>query len=436
MASKVLLIGSGAREHCIAEALYRSKDAQIFSIISNKNPGLISLSKKFVEGDICDLKFVCNYAEGIKPDFAIIGPEAPLENGLANALWDMGIPCIGPKKSLARIETSKGYCRELMRKYDIEGLPDFKVFKSMSGLQEYMNTLPGVVVKPDGLTGGKGVWVEGDHFEDMAESLEYCQTWLQKGDSVVIEEKLEGEEFSQFYFSDGTDISPMPIAQDHKRAFEGDQGPNTGGMGSYSDANHLLPFITQKDVDDATTMTHKVIKALKDDNGQGYVGIIYGGYIKTKTGVKLIEYNARFGDPEVMNVLPLLKTDFVEICKSMIAGTLGKMNIEFEKSATVCKYVVPEGYPMRPVKNRKILVHNINKGIRLYYASVSSENGHLILKGSRAMAFVGVAKTIEEAEKLAQKGVDSVEGPIFFRRDIGTRDLIKKRIDHMKEILG
>lgn len=434
MPNKILLIGSGAREHCIADALQNSK-VEIYSIISNMNPGILDLSKEYVKGDICDPNFVLEFARKVKPDLAIVGPEAPLEAGVSDALWGAGIPCVGPKKILARIETSKGFCRQLMEEYDIDGLPDFKYFENMNGLQEYMNTLPGVVVKPDGLTGGKGVWVEGDHFEDISESMDYAQTWFEKGESVVVEEKLEGEEFSQFYFTDGKSVVGMPIAQDHKRALEDDKGPNTGGMGSYSDANHLLPFITEDDVKQATDMTKQVIKALKDKTGEDYKGIIYGGFIKTKKGVKLIEYNARFGDPEVMNVLPILKSDLYGIFDSIVKGKLSQQTVEFEKSATVCKYVVPEGYPTSPVKNKAIVQHDTRSKPKVFYASVDKVHGSLILKGSRALAFVGIAGTIDSAEKIAQEGVESIEGPVFYRKDIGTDALIKKRIDHMKSIL-
>lgn len=432
---KILIIGSGAREHCIAKVLSRSSDLEIYAILNSLNPGILKLVKGHINSDICNPSAVADYAQKVNPDLAVVGPEAPLGSGVSDALLKIGIPCIGPKRCLARIETSKGYCRQIMAKHNIPGLPEFKVFESMSGVQDFMNTLPGVVVKPDGLTGGKGVWVEGDHFEDISESMDYAQTYFDKGEKVVIEEKLEGEEFSQFYFTDGKTVIGMPIAQDHKRALEGDKGPNTGGMGSYSDANHLLPFITRTDVDEATQMTKSVIKALKEDTGEDYKGIIYGGFIKTRTGVKLIEYNARFGDPEVMNVLPIISSDLYEIFKHIVNGTLEKAKVDFAKKATVCKYVVPEGYPTSPVKNEEIRIKNGFKNVETFFGSVDEKDGVLILKGSRAVGFVGIAETISEAEKAAESAAASVEGPVFHRSDIGTKELIEKKGQHMREVL-
>jgi phosphoribosylamine--glycine ligase len=240
----------------------------------------------------------------------------------------------------------------------------------------------------------------------------------------------------------------MPAVQDHKRAYEGDKGPNTGGMGTYSDADHSLPFLSESDIFEASEITRKVAKALYDETGVYFKGVMYGGFIAVRDGVRLIEYNARFGDPEAMNVLPLLKTDFVSICEAIIDGTLGKLDVKFEKKATVCKYLVPEGYPDHPCKGQRITIKNAGlgesvassaaqngiSGVKIYYASVDQKEDGLYLSGSRAVAFVGIADTLEEAEKLAESAVSSVEGPVFYRKDIGTKELIQKRVEHMREI--
>jgi phosphoribosylamine--glycine ligase len=276
--------------------------------------------------------------------------------------------------------------------------------------------------------------------------LAYARECLSEGGRVVVEEKLVGEEFSLMSFCDGVNTIEMPSIQDHKRAYDGDKGPNTGGMGSYSDANHLLPFLHPNDVTAAREITKAVARALREETGILFKGIMYGGFIVTAKGVKLIEYNARFGDPEAMNVLPLLKSDFVEICEGIINGTLdqveagsgagGGRGVEFEKKATVCKYVVPDGYPDKPCKGDKITVGDVPAGVQTYYASVDQREDGLYLSGSRAIAFVGIADTLEEAERLAESAVGSVQGPVFYRKDIGTKELIQKRIDHMKEIRG
>jgi phosphoribosylamine--glycine ligase len=236
-------------------------------------------------------------------------------------------------------------------------------------------------------------------------------------------------------FVDGEHVIDMPPIQDHKRAYDGDLGPNTGGMGTYS-YPHNLPFLTEQDLKDAHEITVKVAAALKEECGEPFKGIMYGGFIAVKNGVRLIEYNARFGDPEAMNALPILETDFVDICLAVIHGTLNKLKIKFASKATVCKYVVPQGYPVKSVKGEHVKVGKVPEGVKMYYAAVNEDSSGLIMTGSRAIAFTGIADTIEKAERLAQSAVESVKGPVLFRRDIGTRALIQKRVDMMKQIRG
>jgi phosphoribosylamine--glycine ligase len=230
-----------------------------------------------------------------------------------------------------------------------------------------------------------------------------------------------------------------PLVQDHKRRFDGDKGPNTGGMGSYSLADHSMPFLRPQDLQDGLEITRQVAAALLKETGTPYKGVMYGGFIATKDGVKLLEYNARFGDPEAMNILPLLKTDFVEVCRHIIAGTLDKLKIEFEHKATVCKYVVPKGYglaadhPDAASSKAKIEVGDVGKA-RLYYSSVDQKEDGLYLSSSRAIGIVGIADNLNEARKIAEDGVKAIQGPVAYREDIGTDALIQKRIDHMKKI--
>ncbi len=440
---KILVIGNGAREHVICETLKRSpQDTELYIVGDALNPGIENIAKEYLVGTTKDPAIVVEFAERVRPDFCIVGPEAPIASGVVDALEKAGFKSCSPLKTVGRLESSKSFTRDLLAKYGIAGNPKFKVFErgpeyevSDDEVKAFFDELgDDFVVKADGLKGGKGVKVSGDHLNGRAEGLAYALECLNEGGRVVVEEKLIGQEFSLMSFCDGIHTSEMPAVQDHKRAYEGDKGPNTGGMGTYSDANGLLPFLTEADIEAAQNITHKVAKALHDETGVYFKGIMYGGFMAVKNGVRLIEYNARFGDPEAMNVLPLLKTDFVELCESMINGALDKLNIEFEKKATVCKYLVPNGYPDTPCKGEKITVGEIPKGVRAYYASVNKKNDGLYLSGSRAIAFVGIANTLEEAEKLAQSAVSSVEGPVFYRKDIGTKELIQKRIDHMKTI--
>ena len=436
MVNKILVIGSGAREHAIVRALDRShQEKEIFCLASNMNPGIAALCDELLIGNFNDPDFVVNYTNEIGATLAIIGPENPLENGVADALWSIKVKVVGPKKDLAKLETSKAFTRDLLREYNIPGGPQYQTFISLAGVTEFLNVLgENYVVKYDGLAGGKGVKVSGEHLHSHDEALAYCQELTDKGDEFVIEEKFIGEEFSLMSFCDGDTLKHMPAVQDHKRAYEGDTGPNTGGMGTYSDANHSLPFLTENDIVEAHQINTQTAKAVKDKFGEGYQGILYGGFMATASGVKLIEYNARFGDPEAMNVLSLLDSDFIEICNGITDGTLKNVDVKFQNKATVCKYAVPEGYPNSPVKNEQINVSKIENPDGIFYASVDIQNGKLVEAGSRTVAVVGVANSISNAENIAEKEVSAIAGPLFHRSDIGTDMVIQKRINHMKSI--
>jgi len=436
MVNKILVIGSGAREHAIVRALDRShQEKEIYCLASNMNPGIAELCDELLIGNFNDPDFVVNYTNEIGATLAIIGPENPLGNGVADALWSVKVKVVGPKKDLAKLETSKAFTRDLLREYNIPGCPQYQTFNSLIGVTEFLNVLgENYVVKYDGLAGGKGVKVSGEHLHSHDEALAYCQELTDKGDEFVIEEKFIGEEFSLMSFCDGDTLKHMPAVQDHKRAYEGDTGPNTGGMGTYSDANHSLPFLMENDIVEAHQTNTQTAKAVKDKFGEGYRGILYGGFMATASGVKLIEYNARFGDPEAMNVLSLLESDFIEICNGIADGSLNKVDVHFSNKATVCKYAVPEGYPNSPVKDEQIDISKIKNPDGLFYASVDIQNGKLVEAGSRTVAVVGVADSISNAENIAEKEVSAIDGPLFHRSDIGTDMVIQKRINHMKSI--
>ncbi len=776
MTVKVLLIGNGAREHSIAEAIRNSpQNPSLFSYMKSNNPGILSLSKSSEIGGYDDLARMKEFANRIKPDFCVVGPEAPLDFGVVDSLARIGIPSVGPTKKLAKLETSKSFTRLLMEKYKIQGLPEFRVFTGMEGVKEFLNSLDSFVVKPDGLTGGKGVMVHGEHLKDENDALRYAEEVLKTHPSVIVEERLEGEEFSLQTFTDGKFVLDTPPAQDHKRAYVGDQGPNcysedteiltengwknfgklkksekvaifnpkskffwfekpqkkywkkykgkmirfknrnidlivtpnhkmllqqrkkgkkvftteakdykgehciyqagkwkgkdmeyfvlpehdykfnrkfskkridfkcwvkflalflsegyisntkkqkrvyicqteksknfnkfrkileklpfkfryedhhkkfridsvqvvkylekfgtskskyvpdyiknatedvimeflktfclgdgdihngqmrfhssskrmigdlqemiikighgstiftdkrktminpinkkryparpvysteirktnktsirkgqmkkidydgyigcvtvstgfvvvrrnnriaisgnTGGMGSYSCSDHLLPFLKKSDVEEAHRITELVARAILKETGSLYKGVMYGGFIVTKDGVKLIEYNARLGDPEAMNVLPIMKSDFVDVCYGVINGSLARAKPEFEGKSTVCKYVVPKGYPENPARGERIEVSPDSKA-NMYYASVDQKPDGLYMSGSRAIAFVGISEDFGEAERVAEEAIKGVKGKVFHRGDIGTRGLLERRIRHMEMLRG
>ncbi len=436
---RILVIGGGAREHAICKAVFNSGN-ELFSFMKNLNPGIKKLAKDYFIHNETDAEKVLEYAKRKKIELAIIGPEAPEEAGVTNLLEKNEISVASPSKEAAEIETSKEYMRWLMKKYKIKGSLKCGSFSNIREAKEFIEMLDGeVAVKPIGLTGGKGVKVAGDHFNNMEEAIKYAKEVIEKRiggyNRVLIEEKVVGEEFTIQAFCDGKTIYPMPAVQDHKRLLPGDKGPNTGGMGSYSHKSGLLPFLTADEYEEACAILQKIVEALKREK-RIYKGVIYGQFMLTPNGVKVIEINARFGDPEAMNVLPLLKTDFVEICIAMVEGNLSNKKISFNKKSTVCKYVVPEGYGIKPIAGKEIKVNEdeIEKeGGLLFYASVNEKNGKIYTTTSRSLAVVGIADEIYEAEKICEKCLKHVKGEhIFIRHDIGKKELIEKKLKRVQ----
>lgn len=435
-----LLIGNGAREHALAEALTRSGKMQLATYAKANNPGIAALSTHYRIGSLKDKEAIAAFAREVAPEFAVIGPDDQIADGLADMLEELGIISVAPLKSLARLEWSKSFARDLMARHRIAGNPEYRVFTAADAgeVRDFIRSLGGhYVVKADGLMGGKGVKVSGDHLPDTDDGVAYAWKCIENDGSVVVEEKLVGQEFSLMSFVDGTTVVDMVPVQDHKRAYVGDKGPNTGGMGSYSCADHSLPFLKKSDLEQAHAITVKIAKALKEETGLHYRGVMYGGFMAVAHGVRVIEYNARFGDPEAMNVLPILKTDFVDICRAIVAGTLADLKVEFEPKATVCKYLVPDGYPDAPKSGEKITVDaSPQDGARMYYSSVDKRSDGIYLSSSRALAFVGVGDDLAAAEAAAEAACARVHGPVFHREDVGTQALIDTRIAMMQKLRG
>lgn len=435
---KVLVIGGGAREHAICKAC---QEHEVYAFMKNLNPGIKRIAKDYFLHDERDAQKVLEYALKKKIELAIIGPEAPEEAGITNVLQQNDISVASPTKEAAEIETNKEFMRKLMEKYDIKGNVKCRAFSNIELAREFIEMLDGnVAIKPVGLTGGKGVKVYGDHFNDVEGAVSYAKEVIEKGiggsKRVLIEEKMIGEEFTIQAFCDGSTIYPMPAVQDFKRLLPDDRGPNTGGMGSYSYKNGLLPFMSFDDYEEASTILQKIVEALKKE-GRTYIGVIYGQFMLTPHGVRVIEINARFGDPEAMNVLSLLKNDLVDICMAMVDGKLTNKKIDFENKSTVCKYVVPIGYGIKPIANKEIFVNEeeIKKaGGILFYASVNEKNGKIYTTTSRSLAVVGIAEEIEDAEKICEESLKHVKGDIFIRHDIGKKEMIEKKIRRMEKL--
>lgn len=433
----VLTVGGGGREHAIVEAI-RGSGGTVFAVMKNRNPGIARASKDTFLTEETGVDRVVAWAEKVGPALAVVGPEAPLGEGLVDGLEAAGIPAVGPSQQAAQIELSKEFARDLMRRHGIPGLVEYRAFDDADDARDFLHGDPApFVVKPIGLTGGKGVRVMGDHFQTQEEGLRYVEEVLEKrigGQArVLVERKEEGEEFSLQAFTDGEHVAPMPAVQDYKRAHEGDCGPNTGGMGSISAGDGLLPFLPRADYEAAVEILRETVRALRTD-GMPFKGVLYGGFILTADGPKVLEFNARFGDPEAMNVLPVLREDFLEVCQGIIEGSLPE-RLLFAPKATVCKYVVPRGYGTQSVVGRSLQVDEEaigHTGAVLYYASVDEKDGAILTTTSRSLAVVGVADDLPEAERQAETALGHVGGEYAARHDIGRADMIEAKVRHMK----
>lgn len=431
MSERVLLVGGGGREHAIARAVSASEHSvTLVACAGTRNPGIAAEASAYETFDTTDPAAVVSFAEETSATLAVVGPEAPLEAGVVDALAEAGVYAFGPFAADARIETDKAFQREFMAENDITGCPEFAVFTDQQAAVEYLDEVSGdVAVKPRGLTGGKGVRVTGDQV-----SKGEAKTYIQESDYAewVIEERLYGEEFTLQAFVANGSVRPTPAVQDHKRAFEGDEGPNTGGMGSYSDASMTLPFMTKSEYDAAVEILNEVVTALPS-----YQGVLYGQFMLTADGPKVVEFNARFGDPEAMNTLPVLATDFVDI---LIAARDGESlpPVSFREQATVCKYAVPEGYPTDPEGGTALALDPADLGDAvLFYASVDDRDEGLFTTTSRSFAVVGIADTIAAAEADADAALQALDtSGLRVRHDIGKPALVDQRIEHMRTVRG
>jgi len=432
MPETVLLVGGGGREHAIARAV--APDADLYACASNRNPGIAALAEEMRSVEERDAEEIVAFAEEVGATLAVVGPESALAAGVADALDDAGVYTFGPGADAARIETDKAYQRRFMQEEGIPGCPDFETFDDMDAACDYIDAYDGdLAVKPAGLTGGKGVRVTGDQVtkdeaKDYLRDADY--------DRVVLEERLVGEEFTVQAFVANGEVRTTPAVQDHKRAYEGDEGPNTGGMGSYSDATPTLPFMDDDDYAEAVAVLEATVDAL-----EGYKGVLYGQFMLTAEGVRVVEFNARFGDPEAMNTLPVLDTPFLDVLTAARDGD-ALPALDFDARATVCKYAVPAGYPTDPEAGARIEVDEESVAAAatddgdalLFYASVDAREDGLYTTTSRAFAVVGIAGTITDAEAIAEAALAAAGDGLRVRHDIGKPALVQRRIDHVAEL--
>ncbi|MCD7729089.1 MAG: phosphoribosylamine--glycine ligase [Clostridia bacterium] len=420
----VLVIGNGGREHAILLALKKSKRVEKLYCMKG-NAGTAQIAEN-VNVDYMDIPAVLAFAEAHPEiDYYVVAPDDPLAIGLVDALLGIGKRCFGPTKDAAIIEASKAFSKELMQKY---GIPTAKsaIFSDYDKALSYIEEQGApIVLKADGLALGKGVLI-CNTIEDARSGLK--QIMLDKafgsaGNKIVIEECMQGlkytpgEEVSVLSFTDGKTIVPMITSCDHKRAKDGDKGLNTGGMGTFSPC----PFWT-KELENEV-MEKIMLPTVKAMNAEGrtFKGCLYFGLMRTKDGMKVVEYNSRFGDPETQVVLPMLKTDLMDIFEAVTDGTLDKINIEWEDGACVCVVLASGGYPEKYAKGKEITIGDIGD-VQLVHAGTAIKDGKLVTSGGRVLGVVAKGKTVDEARQKAYKAVDNInwDGKQY-RTDIGIK---------------
>ncbi len=409
---KILVIGSGGREHALAKKFMESPQVEeVF--VAPGNSGMENDGIQIVDiSELSNDKLV-EFAQNQNIGLTFVGPETALMNGVVDAFIKAELPIFGPNKKAAELEGSKDFAKSIMKKY---GVPtaDYATFDSLEPALAYLDEkgVP-LVIKADGLAAGKGVTVAFD-IETAKSAL--ADIFSGSQGKVVIEEFLDGEEFSLFSFVHDGKIYPMPIAQDHKRAFDGDKGPNTGGMGAYSPVLH----ISKEVVNEAFEKVVKPTVAGMIKEGKSFTGILYAGLILTEDGVKTIEFNARFGDPETQVVLPRLKSDLAQAIIDILAGN--EPTLEWlESGVTLGVVVAAEGYPSQAKLG--LILPEIPEGLNVYYAGVSkNENNQLISSGGRVYLVSETGEDVKSTQKLLYEKLDKLENDgFFYRHDIGSR---------------
>lgn len=419
---KILVIGSGGREHAIIKKIKQNKNvSEIYAIPGN---GGIERDAICIDIKATDINAIKDFAKKNNIDYAIVTPDDPLVAGLVDALEEIKIPCFGPNKNAAIIEGSKVFAKNLMKKYKIP-TAKYETFESCDKAIEYLKTAPmPTVIKADGLALGKGVIIaetKEKAFDTVKNIMKY-KAFGKSGDRIVIEEFLEGVEVSILSFTDGKTIIPMISSMDHKRIGDKDTGLNTGGMGTIAPNPYYTKEIAKECFDKIFIPT---ISAMNKE-GRTFKGCLYFGLMITKDGAKVIEYNCRFGDPETQVILPLLKSDLLDIMIATTNGNLDKVKVEFENKSAACIIMASEGYPLEYKKGFAI---NIPKDIieRVYFAGVKKENEKLLTNGGRVLGITNIADTLDKAIKLSYEDAKQIsfEGA-YYRKDIGEKALLKK----------
>lgn len=452
-----LVVCYGSRGVAMVDAFSRSEKYTVDIYVADKqrNPFNAKRAKQHAVIPDLNIQAICKFAFNFKDeiDFGIVDPEKPIIDGVRDLVeGETGIPMICPTKEFA-IEASKVAQRRLFETIAPQLNPRFKVFdpnaysdkSQLKGdLWAWLDELDDkVAIKPDSPVAGKGVGVWGDHFTTREALFAHFMSNFERG-TVIVEEKVEGEESSFQAFSDGRHLAPLPETRDYKRAFDGDKGPNTGGMGSYKDVGDILPFMIAGEREEALKTEGVIFEKLKGrGSNPGLRGMpCYDAFMHTNTGFKILERNSRPGDPEIINLLPIMKDDFVEVCLKIIEGRL--RGIEFEKMATVVTYKVPMtygGYKREYAGDNRIdltKAEGLEKihgdRFRIYPASVELRDGRCYALGSRTVAVFGAGESIQLARDMSLEGIRAVRGPLWNRSDIASEGHLRNSISHMEAL--
>lgn len=426
---KCLLLGNGGREAVLAE--YISKGYELYTVCPYKNPTIIDYVKKsngkYIVDDPFNKDVVKQFIKENKIDTCLISSDNLLQDGLIDVARELGLKTFGPTSKGAKIEWSKSYSLDIVEKLAPEmiiknyNITDINELKSV--IDKYEDDE--FVVKPEGLTGGKGVKVGGVHFKGKEEGYKYAKTCLNLSGNVIIQDKIEGREFTVMALTDGVNIVITPTTFDYPYRFDEDKGPGTGGMGCLSFEDGTLPFLDQKDIDICGKLIKDTLEYINKDAIE-FNGVIYGGFFKTSKGIKFIEFNSRFGDPEALNVLNSLETPFTEVMENIFNKSLSNDNCKFKKNYTFTVYVVTKEYA---VENRKQpLVFKLNKegierqGVKIYFANTKHVEGNTYssISNSRLFGLTALGKTLEEAKEKVYKSMEgNLDSELDYRKDIG-----------------
>ena len=419
---KVLVVGGGGREHAIIKSVKKNKDVELIYAL----PGNGGIAEDAICVDIGakDIDGIVKFAKENSIDYAIVAPDDPLVLGAVDALEAVGVPCFGPNKAAAIIEGSKAFSKELMKKY---GIPTaaYETFSDEATALAYLNTVSfPTVIKADGLALGKGVIIAKNKDEAVSavKSMMTDGVFGESGKRVIIEEFLEGPEVSVLAFTDGKCVVPMISSMDHKRARDGDEGLNTGGMGTVAPNPYYTDEIKERCMKEIFIPTINAMNAEK----RTFKGCLYFGLMVTENGPKVIEYNCRFGDPETQVVLPLLKTDLLTVMKAVTEERLDKINVEFSEDSACCVIMASDGYPEKYAKGFEITIPSDIKD-KVYIAGAVIKDKKLVTSGGRVLGAVDTAKSLENAVKDAYSLVEKIHFEnAYFRHDIGAKALLAK----------